>query len=214
MGALGSGEYVRTPSFAMRAAVSDKTALRIPSPFPRPQTPTSSPRLKASISSPREPAIARPRVGMPTKANLESEHALSQAEMHLVLGDLDPASAFARRALAIEPGMPDARALLAYLDALASGPGQERQLRDSLSTIDAALREKATCRRGHYYRAEVRKRLEDHEGAIQDLREAVLGDPNDLEALRELRVYEQQLKNDAVHARPGGLRGLLRRTKD
>jgi tetratricopeptide (TPR) repeat protein len=151
---------------------------------------------------------------MPTKANLDAEHALSQAEMHLVLGDHDPASAFARRALAIEPGMPDARVLLAYLDALASGPGQEQKLRDSLSLIDGALREKATCRRGHYYRAEVRKRLEDHEGAIQDLREAVLEDANDVEALRELRVYEQQWKDGVFTPRSGGLRGLLRRTKD
>lgn len=220
-----SGEHVRTPSFTMRGVSSDKTALRIPSPFPRPGSPISASRLKVSVSSPaRDGVTSSPRVGMPTKANLEAEHALSQAEMHLVLGDRDPAVSFAKRALSIEPEMPDARALLAYLGALALDSGQEAQLRDSLSRIDAALREKDTCRRGHYYRAAIRSRLEDHEGAISDLREALLQDPNDVEALAELRDYEQQLKDGTVtygpkssgasRTRSGGLLGLFGRTKD
>ncbi len=219
-----SGEHVRTPSFTMRGVSSDKTALRIPSPFPRPGSPISASRLKASVASPaRDGAASRPRVGMPTKANLEAEHALSQAEMHLVLGDRDPAIAFAKRALTIEPEMPDARALLSYLGALALDSRQEAQLRDSLSRIDAALQEKDTCRRGHYYRAAIRSRLEDHEGAISDLREALLQDPNDVEALAELRDYEQQLKDGTLTLGPkssgpprtgsGGLLGLFGRTK-
>ena len=53
-------------------------------------------------------------------------------------------------------------------------------------------------RRAHYYRALLQKRLSEHEGAIRDLRAAVTNDPDDVEAQRELRVYEQKLRDGSV----------------
>jgi tetratricopeptide (TPR) repeat protein len=57
------------------------------------------------------------------------------------------------------------------------------------------------CRRAHYYRALLQKRLGEHEGAIRDLRAAVTNDPDDVDAQRELRIYEQKLRDGTVQIR-------------
>jgi hypothetical protein len=45
------------------------------------------------------------------------------------------------------------------------------------------------------------KRLEDHEGAIRDLRVAVANDGDDVEAQRELRVYESKVRDGTIQIR-------------
>ena len=57
------------------------------------------------------------------------------------------------------------------------------------------------CRRAHYYRAELKKKMEDHEGAIRDLRVAVTNDPDDVDAQRELRVYETKIRDGTIEIR-------------
>jgi tetratricopeptide (TPR) repeat protein len=180
-----SGEYPRTMSFAMRAAQTDQQPLRIPSPMPGARgAPSSSPKIEATA-----PETAR---------RVEADHALSQAEMHCVLGDREEAMAHARKALLKEPGMPEAMALLAYLQILGPSSEEASVLQRSLDLANAAIGKKASCRRGHFYRAEIKKRMDDDEGAIHDLRVAVASDPNDVEARRELRIYEQKLKDGSV----------------
>ena len=67
--------------------------------------------------------------------------------------------------------------------------------------LDMAIGKDPMCRRGHYYRAEVKKRMEDHDGAIRDLRLAVTNDPDDVDAQRELRVYETRLRDGSIQLR-------------
>jgi tetratricopeptide (TPR) repeat protein len=205
-----SGQYTRAPSFTMKAVQPGSAPLRIPSPVP--------PALRPPSSS---PDTASPAVDG-TQGSLEAEHALSQAEMHLVLGDRGQAIAFTREALALEPAMPEAQAFLAYLEVQGLDSDEDRYTEDSLTLLDSVLRRKETCRRAHYYRAEVKKRLGDHEGAILDLRVAVTQDPNDVEARRELRIYEQKVRDGSIdltlgssgaRARPKGLLDRFRGTK-
>jgi tetratricopeptide (TPR) repeat protein len=180
-----SGHYVRAMSFAMRAMSADEGPLRIPSPAPfTPGVPRA--RTQIDLEAPRK---AR---------SLEAEHALSQAEMHMMLGERAQAMAFANKALGYEHGMPEATVFLAYAEMLALGPDEKALLQESLDVVDAILRKKASCKRAHYYRAEIKRRLQDHAGAIDDLRVAVAQDPNDVDARRELRIYDQRVRDGSI----------------
>jgi hypothetical protein len=220
--ALPSGEYVRRVSFSMRAVTADAAPLRIPSPIggmtPSPvsrlpgslrlriETPFVSPPPTSSRPSPasrpdvRPPASRRPQSGSMDASPVarEADQALSEAEMQLLSGDRAKAIDRARRALTLAPGMPAATAFLAYLEALGAGAGQEAYLRDLLRVVDAAIVEEETCRRARYYRAEIKKRLRDHEGAIRDLRAAIRNDPDDVDAHRELNAYERRVHQGTI----------------
>jgi tetratricopeptide (TPR) repeat protein len=200
MGAsLPSGQYTRAVSFTMRAVRDDKQPVRIPSPMPGRMT-----VVRSSADGASPPAAAANGGG----PSVEAEHALSQAEMHFVLGDTAKAIECVRGALATDPGLPEAKALLAYLLMFRlDPPDDEAGLRDSLSLVDSAIRQNGTCRRAHFYRAEIKRRLEDHEGAIADFRIAVAHDANDVDARRELRIYEQKVKDGTIALGEGGSRG-------
>jgi curved DNA-binding protein CbpA len=135
------------------------------------------------------------------KESAEADHFLSQAEMHLTLGDRREAEALVRKALGAAPGFPEAIALLAHLEATDSRKATRDHLRNCLKMVDLAISKDPMCRRAHFYRAEMEKKLDDHEGAIRDLRAAVANDPDDVEAQRELRVYETKIRDGSIQIR-------------
>ncbi len=221
---LKSGEHARSKiSFSMRATLPDASPLRIPSPA----APllgrialTTPPRSTRSLDSPTPYRATLPgkvcesstrvpvadgraeRRGEAKRELTAAEKALSEAEIHLLLGDRARARGFVRTALAMAPGMPPALALLAHLEAQALGEGQEAYLADLLRVMDAAIVKDAKCRRGHFYRAEVRNRLGDYEGGLSDLRIAVENDPEDADALHELGVCERRASRERIRKDP------------
>ncbi len=141
-------------------------------------------------------------IGQRLKESAEADGFLAQAEMHLTLGDRAAAAALARKALVAAPGFPEAMALLAYLEMMDARKAQQSEhLRNCLKMVDIAIGKDAMCRRGHFFRAQIKKKLEDHEGAIRDLRVAVTNDPDDQEAQRELRIYETKLRDGTIQIR-------------
>jgi curved DNA-binding protein CbpA len=140
-------------------------------------------------------------IGNKIRESAEADHILSEAQMHLTLGDRAQAEVLARKALVASQGMPDATALLVYLEATDPRRGTLEHLRASLKMIDMAITKDPLCKRGHFYRAEIKKRLEDHEGAIRDLRTAVANDPHDPEPERELLVYEKKVREGVIQIR-------------
>jgi tetratricopeptide (TPR) repeat protein len=130
--------------------------------------------------------------------SVAAAHSLSQAEMHVVLGENGQALTSARQALEQDRDFPEAMALVAYLEAIGADAETTTYIQDSLNLVNSAIRKKDTCKRAYYYRAEIKKLLEDHEGAIADLDVAVAQDPNDVDARRELRVYEQKVKDGSI----------------
>jgi hypothetical protein len=141
-------------------------------------------------------------IGNQLKENAEADHLLQQAEMHLTLGDRPQAEGLVRKSLVASPGFPEAMALLSYLEMLDARKSKlPEHLRNCLKMVDMAIGKDPMCRRAHFYRAQMKKRLEDHEGAIRDLRAAVTNDPDDVEAQREIRVYETKLRDGTIQIR-------------
>ncbi len=192
--AVGSGEYARKISFTMRAVSPDTHGLRIPSPIPGRLFPTGPlpPSSAGPSSHPRARTSPEPIVR--GKASREAEQALEKAEMRFVLGERDVALRHLQEALDLAGDWPDASAFQVHVDAAAVRDGEDAKLRALLRRIDATLDADALCRRGRYYRALIRSRLGDHEGAIRDLRVAVTHDPDDLDAQRVLASYARKVK--------------------
>jgi tetratricopeptide (TPR) repeat protein len=135
------------------------------------------------------------------RESAEAAQSLSQAEMHLTLGDREEAEELARKALVAAPGHPEATALLAFLEASDPRRRSAEHTSAQIRVLDMAIAKDPMCRRAHYFRAELHKRLENHEEAIRDLRVAVTNDPDDQQAQRELKIYEQKLREGIVQLR-------------
>jgi hypothetical protein len=201
-------------SFTAPSARPAKVSVRTPSPFPSMRTPTpppasaerpvapppvstrtpppghpSAPPASVRSSAPTPPP---PRASTaPARANPAADHALSQADMHLVLGEHAQALAAVRQALVHAPDLPAATVLLVYLEAMTATKGEERYLRDLLRMADAALARQPSCRRGYFYRAHVKRLIGDAHGALADLKLALENDPSDAEVVKELRAQER-----------------------
>jgi curved DNA-binding protein CbpA len=143
----------------------------------------------------------------PAKAKSEKRddpgalHILRQAEMHMTLGERARAEDFVRRALVAQPDLSEAQAFLAYCEGLDPRFGSEDFLRGKVRAIDQVLARDPMTPRAHYYRAELCKRAGDHDEAVHDLRIAVTNDPDDVDAQRELKLYEKKLRDGVLQLR-------------
>lgn len=153
--------------------------------------PSSSVRPATSVVP--EPVSSRPSV-LPTEAETEVEQLLAKAEMHFVVGDRPQALSLVREVLNIAPKNPAGTVLLAALEASTVKDGQEAKLRDIIKRIDSILLYNRTCRRGHYYRGRLRKRIGDFDGAMDDFRQAIENDPDDGDSKSELRACQRKEK--------------------
>jgi len=183
------------PSSRMIAPPSSRV---MPVPLPVPSraqydAPPSSLRgIAQSTPNPPASTAARPVPAAQPTRSPEADSAIAQAEMHFVLEERQEAVSYVRQALTHSPKMPAALALLSAIEASSLKHGEEHKLRDILKRLDAIIAADDTCRRGLYYRAQIKKRLGDFDGAIQDLRRAVANDPDDADVQRELRLSERQ----------------------
>ena len=132
------------------------------------------------------------------RESAEADQLLSQAEMHLTLGDRLQAEGIVRKALVAAPGNPDAMALLAHLESLDPRRAVPERLNALVKVLDMAIGKDPMCKRAHYFRALMKKKQGDHESAIRDLRVAVTNDPDDVDAQRELKVYETKLRDGTI----------------
>jgi tetratricopeptide (TPR) repeat protein len=154
-------------------------------------TPSDAP--PASARGGHRPAPAHPSLA-PAEPNPEADRLIEEAEMNFVLDDRHKALNLVRQALTASPKMPAGLALLAALEASNVRDDDPAKLQNIIQRLDSILRSSPACRRGRYYRGRLKRRVGDFDGAVDDLREAVERDPDDLEAKRELRICEAKQK--------------------
>jgi tetratricopeptide (TPR) repeat protein len=104
--------------------------------------------------------------------------------------DLDNAEKCAARACELDPGQSD------YLALQAAVRFERRPLGapvdDLVDLLDAALSKNDRCERAYFTRAQVRKRMGRVELAMKDFKEVCELNPSNLDAARELRIYEMR----------------------
>jgi hypothetical protein len=175
---------------------SPPSSLR-PSGPPSSMRPSVPPSTTSSGPLSARPGPPLPRSFAPPEPNPEADNAISQAEMSFMLGDRRQALELVKEALTLSPRMGAGLALLAALEASNVREGQEDKLRAIVKRLDSIIAAEPKCRRGRFYRGRLRKKLGDLEGAIDDFREAVADDPEDVDAGRELKLCERKEREAA-----------------
>src|SRR5262249_27251066 len=136
---------------------------------------------------------------------------LQKAEILLKKNDLAGAEALAARAAEADPGQPEHRTLLAWIRALRRGdpPGMKGGMTsahfdDLISVLDDVLAKEPGYERALYYRGVLQKRAGRVEKAIRDFKAVADLNPKNLDAVREVRLYEMRRRTSPNQPAPEG----------
>jgi curved DNA-binding protein CbpA len=142
-----------------------------------------------------------------------------KGEVMLKKGDLNAAEAYIRRAAEADPEQVEYRCTLAWISALKRGDPPVMQegkvstfYRDIIATLDDILKTDAMYERALFYRATLLKRSGDEDRAIRDFRMVVQVNPKNVDAVRELRLYQMRREKKAKdQAGPLGIGKLFKK---
>jgi curved DNA-binding protein CbpA len=145
-----------------------------------------------------------------------------KAEILLKKNDLAGAEQLASRAVQSDPDQPEYLALLVWVRAMRRGdPPELREgqtsthFDDLIKILDGILAKEAEFERALYYRGVLLKRSGRIEKAIRDFRLSAEKNPKNLDAVREVRLYEMRKRGGAAppakgeEKQEGGLLGKL-----
>lgn len=137
-----------------------------------------------------------------------------KAEVLLKKGDLNQAEAYAKRALSADPGQMEYRCVVAWIQAMKRGDppvvpeGKTSSFYDDIIAIfDDILKTDAMYERCLYYRGVLLKRTGRDEKAIRDFRMVVQLNPKNIDAVREVRLF--QMRRDKKRKDEAGLIGKI-----
>jgi curved DNA-binding protein CbpA len=124
-----------------------------------------------------------------------------KAEVMLKKHDVNGAESLARRAAAADPDQPEYVALLVWIQSMRRGdpPALAEGARtahydDLIKTLDSVLSKEPRYERALFYRGMLLKRSGYPEKAIRDFRLAAEINPKNLDAVREVRLFEMRNK--------------------
>jgi curved DNA-binding protein CbpA len=143
---------------------------------------------------------------------LDAAAAFQRAEV-LQKTDLAGAEVYARRAVDADPGEPSYMTLLAWIQAQQRpipptlDEGKTSPIYDDLiAQLDAVIKKEPSYERAIFYRAVLLKRSGRTEMAMKDFTRAAALNPKNIDAAREVRLYEMRKgnKGSAPGGDPGG----------
>jgi curved DNA-binding protein CbpA len=120
-----------------------------------------------------------------------AEVAFQKAESLLARGNLEAAEREAKLALVYDPKRPEHVALVAWLAAL-KPDADYRRIAAELARVARGAENNLKV---HWYRGLFLKRVGRHASALQEFRFVTEKDPRHIDAAREVRLYEQRMKN-------------------
>jgi tetratricopeptide (TPR) repeat protein len=115
-----------------------------------------------------------------------------KAEICLKKNDLAQAEELATRAVRMDPNQADYRALLTWLQALKPEAQSPEATQVKIEALDEALKMNARCERAYLYRAMLYKRQHRDGVAFKDFKKVVELNPKNIDAQREIRLYEMR----------------------
>jgi curved DNA-binding protein CbpA len=114
-----------------------------------------------------------------------------KAEACFKRNDLVSAEEFCRRALAGDATQADYHAMLAWLISL-KPENQPQEILGSIRMLSKAIAMSERCERAFFWRGMLYKRIGKLEAAYRDFREAVELNPNNIDAVREMRLHNMR----------------------
>ncbi len=141
-------------------------------------------RYLEELDAASKPAVAADANS--AEANLE----LKKAEVLLKKNDLAAAERHLRRAVQLVPGNVTAQALLVWVQVKPTSTPAE--LTKLVADLDRVIRLDETSERALFFRAQLRKRIGRDAEAHSDFVRAAALDKNNIDALREVRLYNMR----------------------
>ncbi len=123
---------------------------------------------------------------------LEAATAFQKAEIFLRRNSNAEAEALVRRAVELDPKQADYQALLAWIEAIKPENQAPDATRQRIAMLARAIDANPKCERAFFYRAMLYKRLKDEKEALSDFRSAAMLNPRNVDAQREVRLYEMR----------------------
>ena len=134
-----------------------------------------------------------------------------KAEILLKKNDLATAEQLAARAVQADPEQPEYLALLVWVQAQRRGdpPGLKEGMTSShfddlIKLLDSVLQKEPKFERALYYRGVLLKRSGKLDKAIRDFRQAAELNPKNLDAVREVRLFEMRKRGGGAAPPPSG----------
>jgi tetratricopeptide (TPR) repeat protein len=123
---------------------------------------------------------------------IEAAIDFQKAEVFLKKRDLEQAEVHARRAFQNDPDQPDYAALLAWIGVLVHDKAGNKDYVEPLRILTAAVDREPRCERAYFYRALLLQRQNHMEQAIRDFRKAMELNPRNIDAAREVRLWDMR----------------------
>jgi curved DNA-binding protein CbpA len=129
---------------------------------------------------------------------LEAATNFQKAEFYLRRNDLKEAEVFCRKAHEADPTPAEYLALLAWLEAMKPENQSPEATQTKIAMLDKAIAANPRLERAHFYRGMLWKRLNNLHAAVRDFRTAAELNPRNLDALREVRLFEMRKSRGSI----------------
>jgi tetratricopeptide (TPR) repeat protein len=129
------------------------------------------------------------------------------AEVHLRRNENDQAELLARKAVEGDPTQADYHALLAWMVALRPENQGEEATRASIRMLDQAVKLSDKCEKAFYWRGILYQRLGDGGLALRDFKRAADLNPQNVDAVREVRLHRMRGDTKPPASRPASRPG-------
>jgi len=133
---------------------------------------------------------------------IEAAQNFQKAEIYLKRNDVAQAEMLCRKAHDADPKQPDYLALLAWIEAQKPENQAPKATIERIVMLDRAVAMSSNCEKAFFYRAMLHKRLGNDKFAARDFRKAAELNPRNLDATREVRLFEMRKQRSSTMPPP------------
>jgi tetratricopeptide (TPR) repeat protein len=124
---------------------------------------------------------------------LEAATEFQKAEILMKRNPNDPqVFEIVKRAVAMDPDQVDYMALYTWLEAQLPQWQSKEKTSEKIAILDKCIQKSPNCERAYFYRGMLHKRNDSHKKAIQDFKKVAELNPRNLDATREVRLYNMR----------------------
>lgn len=126
------------------------------------------------------------------QAVLEAATEFQKAEICMKRNDVAQAYELARKAHRLDPEQVDYLVLVTWIESQRPDAQSKDKTIEKIAVFDRCLAAKPNCERAYFYRGMLYKRVEDTARAVRDFKRASELNPRNLDAVREVRVFNMR----------------------